>query len=224
MPSPPTSLRHAPASGYADRGADATSRCRSGCRGSARRRRSENSPMSTSTTTSRKSCGTSESASTTSFCDSRSTTRSSSRLRRPARLELVVEEVVAFLERLRVGRALLPAAAVDVEVRQDPQQPGAQVRPGRELTASCGTRARRSPASDPRPPRASRRAAARPGRPGPRARAPPLRSGHGRAPPSRSVRVPRGSSVSLSLIRGHPSNGVTNSETCCAAAYSAPDG
>src|SRR3954451_16646192 len=36
------------------------------------------SPMSTSTTTSRKSCGTSESAETTSFCESRSTTRSSS--------------------------------------------------------------------------------------------------------------------------------------------------
>ena len=47
-------------------------------------------------------------------------------------LELVVEEVVAFLERLRVRRALLLAAAVDVQVREDPQQPGPQVRAGRE--------------------------------------------------------------------------------------------
>src|SRR6185437_2159392 len=38
----------------------------------------EKSPMSTSTSTSRKSCGTSLSASTTSSCDSRSITRSSS--------------------------------------------------------------------------------------------------------------------------------------------------
>src|SRR5919199_2442517 len=38
----------------------------------------ENSPMSTRTTTSRKSCGTSESASTTESCDNRSMTRSSS--------------------------------------------------------------------------------------------------------------------------------------------------
>src|SRR6266511_1596698 len=38
----------------------------------------ENSPMSTSTTTSRKSCGTSESASTTESCERRSMTRSSS--------------------------------------------------------------------------------------------------------------------------------------------------
>ena len=43
-------------------------------------------------------------------------------------LELVVEEVVAFLERLGVGRALHAAAAVDVQVGQDAQQPGAQVR------------------------------------------------------------------------------------------------
>jgi hypothetical protein len=47
-------------------------------------------------------------------------------------LELVVEEVVAFLERLRVRRALLLAAAIDVQVRQDPQQPCPQVRAGRE--------------------------------------------------------------------------------------------
>src|SRR5439155_12135619 len=56
-------------------------------------------------------------------------------------LELVVEEVVAFLERLRVRRALLLAAAVDVQVRQDPQQPGAQVRAGCER-APAAKRAR----------------------------------------------------------------------------------
>ena len=88
--------------------------------------------MSTRTSTSRKSCGTAESASTTSSCESRSTTASWSdaRLARGL-LELVVEEVVAFLERLHLRRALLAAAAVDVQVGQDPQQPGAQVRPGR---------------------------------------------------------------------------------------------
>jgi len=47
-------------------------------------------------------------------------------------LQPVVEEVVAFLERLHVGRALLPSTAVDVEVRQDPQEPRAEIRPGLE--------------------------------------------------------------------------------------------
>src|SRR5712691_2621950 len=47
-------------------------------------------------------------------------------------LELVVQEVVAFLERLDVGGALLTAATVDVEVREDPQQPRPQIRPGTE--------------------------------------------------------------------------------------------
>ena len=43
------------------------------------------------------------------------------------------------------------------------------------------------PASGPRPPRASRRGGGRRGRPGRRAQAPPLRSGHGRGPLSRAV-------------------------------------
>ena len=88
--------------------------------------------MSTSTITSRKSCGTAESAATTSSCESRSTTRScvADRLARRL-LELVVEVVVAFLERLHLGRALLAPAAVDVEVREDPEEPRAQVRPRR---------------------------------------------------------------------------------------------
>ena len=43
-------------------------------------------------------------------------------------LELVVEEVVALLERLQIGRALDAPAAVDVQVGQDPEQPGTQVR------------------------------------------------------------------------------------------------
>src|SRR6185503_8539547 len=47
------------------------------------------------------------------------------------RLEPVVENVVAFLERLLVRRALRATAAVDVQVREDPQQPRAKVRPGR---------------------------------------------------------------------------------------------
>ncbi len=51
------------------------------------------------------------------------------------RLELVVEVVVAGLavERRRCRGALLSPAAVDVQVREDPQQPRAQVRPGRVL-------------------------------------------------------------------------------------------
>src|SRR5581483_3411824 len=44
------------------------------------------------------------------------------------RLELVVEEVVAFLERLYVGRPLQAAAAVDVQIREDAEQPCAEVR------------------------------------------------------------------------------------------------
>ena len=59
------------------------------------------------------------------------------------RLELVVEEVVAFLERLHVGRALLPPAAVDVQVREDAQQPRAQVRAGLERAPTAeGARVR----------------------------------------------------------------------------------
>ena len=37
--------------------------------------------------------------------------------------ELVVEEVVAFLERLQVRRALLSATTVDVQVREDAREP-----------------------------------------------------------------------------------------------------
>src|SRR5947209_830438 len=55
------------------------------------------------------------------------------RVRLPRRLlELVVEEVVAFLERLAVGRALSAAAAIDVQVGENSQEPGAQVRARRE--------------------------------------------------------------------------------------------
>src|SRR5258708_4108455 len=46
------------------------------------------------------------------------------------RLELVVEEVVPFFKRLGVGLALDAATPVDVEVREDPEEPGAQVRAG----------------------------------------------------------------------------------------------
>src|SRR5215210_5325964 len=42
-----------------------------------------------------------------------------------------------FLERLHVGGALLTAAAVDVQVREDPQQPRAQVRPRLERTPAA---------------------------------------------------------------------------------------
>src|SRR6187551_1812480 len=44
------------------------------------------------------------------------------------RFEPVVEEVVPFLEGLGRRRALLTAAAVDVQVREDPEEPGAEVR------------------------------------------------------------------------------------------------
>ena len=47
-------------------------------------------------------------------------------------LELVVEEVVALLERLHVWRALQAPAAVDVEVRENAEEPRAQVRAGLE--------------------------------------------------------------------------------------------
>ena len=46
-------------------------------------------------------------------------------------LDPVVEEVVALLQWLLVGRPLCAAPAVDVQIREDAQQPGAQVRPGR---------------------------------------------------------------------------------------------
>ena len=56
-------------------------------------------------------------------------------------LHAVVEEVVAFLERLRLGLALQPAAAVDVEVREDAEEPRAHVRAGRvRLPAAKGAR------------------------------------------------------------------------------------
>ena len=42
--------------------------------------------------------------------------------------ELVGEEVVALLERLLVGRPLELAPAIEVQVRQDPEEPGAHVR------------------------------------------------------------------------------------------------
>src|SRR5262249_9748831 len=50
---------------------------------------------------------------------------------RHRRLELVVEEVVAGLvDRGHLRRALGAAAAVDVDVREDPEQPGPEVRAG----------------------------------------------------------------------------------------------
>jgi hypothetical protein len=49
------------------------------------------------------------------------------------RLEAVVEVVVAFLERLQVGRALDAPATVDVQVREDAEQPRPQVGPRLEL-------------------------------------------------------------------------------------------
>ena len=42
--------------------------------------------------------------------------------------ESVIEEIVAFLERLRRGRALFASAAVDVQIGEDPEEPGS-VRP-----------------------------------------------------------------------------------------------
>ena len=87
--------------------------------------------MSTSTIASRKSWGTSASASTTAVLrEALDHALLVGVLVGDGRLELVVEEVVAFLERLRVGAALRAAAAVDVEVREDAQEPGAQVGAG----------------------------------------------------------------------------------------------
>src|SRR5262249_31098901 len=47
-------------------------------------------------------------------------------------LKPVVEKVVAFLQRLLVRRALLPAPTVDVEIREDTKQPGPEIRARRE--------------------------------------------------------------------------------------------
>src|SRR4029077_19631553 len=55
--------------------------------------------------------------------------------------EPVVEEIVVRLERLHLWRALLPPSAVDVEVGEDPQQPGTHVRARRER-APAAERAR----------------------------------------------------------------------------------
>ena len=139
--------------------------------------------MSTSTITSRKSCGTFESASHDGVL--REPLDDPLLVpRRPSLLEPVVEEVVALLHRLHVGRALLAAAAVDVEVREDAHEPGPEVRPRRVgapapegarvglLDEVLGLLA------------ASRRAVVLPGRPGRTARAPPPRSGRGRGPRS----------------------------------------
>src|SRR5829696_4790931 len=53
-------------------------------------------------------------------------------LRGAVLLEPVVEVVVAFLDRLRVRGALLAATPIDVQIREDPEEPGPQVRPGPE--------------------------------------------------------------------------------------------
>src|SRR5581483_10700075 len=56
-------------------------------------------------------------------------------------LEPVEEVVVAFLERLRLRRAMLAAAAVDVHVSEASQQPGTQVSTGSvRLPAAEGAR------------------------------------------------------------------------------------
>ena len=46
--------------------------------------------------------------------------------------EPVVEEVVPFLERLRIWLPLDPTPAIDVQVREDAKQPGTKIRSGRE--------------------------------------------------------------------------------------------
>ena len=46
-----------------------------------------------------------------------------------ARLELVVEEVIALFQRLRLGLPLDAAAPVDVEVREDPEEPRPEAAP-----------------------------------------------------------------------------------------------
>lgn len=43
--------------------------------------------------------------------------------------KLVVEEVVALFKRLRIGRALRLPSTIDVEVREDAQQPGPEMVP-----------------------------------------------------------------------------------------------
>ena len=98
--------------------------------------------MSTSTTTSRKSCGTADERADDvvlrqSLDDALLVGVAVAR----RLLEAVVEEVVTFLERLLVRRALLAPAAVDVQVGEDAQQPGAQVRARRER-APAAERAR----------------------------------------------------------------------------------
>ena len=84
------------------------------------------------------------------------------------------------------GARAAAAAAVDVQVREDAEQPRAQVRARlyeRQLrNARAYVSCTRSSASS-----WSRRGAARRGTPGRRARAPPLRTERGRAPPQRSV-------------------------------------
>ena len=91
------------------------------------------SPMSTSTITSRKSCGTADSAATmSSWRQALDDPLLVEVAVAGRRLEPVVEEVVALLQRLRLRRALRAAAAIDVEVGQDAEQPGAEVRAGRE--------------------------------------------------------------------------------------------
>src|SRR5919205_522526 len=51
--------------------------------------------------------------------------------------QLVVEEVVVRLERLHLRRALVAPAAIDVEIREDPEQPGAEIRAGVERTPAA---------------------------------------------------------------------------------------
>ena len=89
------------------------------------------SPMSTSTTTSRKSCGhlrqRGDDVVLREPLDDRVLVGGG--LARRV-LELVVEVVVAFLERLHLGGALLPPAAVDVQVGEDPQEPRTRFVPG----------------------------------------------------------------------------------------------
>ena len=128
------------------------------------------------------------------------------------RLELVVEEVVAGLgvERRGLRRALLAATAVDVQVRQNPEQPRTQVRAGRVLAPRAespliglldeilGLLAR------------ARRAGGRRGRPGRSTRVPPPRSGRDPSPPSRACGCRR-LSVRSRSSGGHPSKRLTTS-------------
>ena len=66
-----------------------------------------------------------------SSCDSRSIDALDVRAAPGGLLHAVVEEIVAFLERLRLRLALQTAAAIDVEVREDAEKPRAHVRSGR---------------------------------------------------------------------------------------------